>query len=391
MNEPRDFNGFFSYSHQDAETDPQLTDAFTTMLEKRVTAKLTGARFKIWRDIAELRTGDKWNPAIEAQLQKTHVLIILLTPRWIDSDYCLKEYSIFESIEASRGVGEYVAPILVRTLERQEKYFSSDQRRVYGRLKERQYTAAIATEFIRLSEADRIALVDKTADDIEGMLDRLRAIENKPDLYTSNSRAAIGAKKINPYNFEEHDFVSNFEVAISANAPHNIFGQIGFLERVYVNSPSGHRIEFGVQRAIMSIDNNGPGELAKTDHLRRGYESHNVRYVLAQGNLATLRISIDPISGQSTLGEHALPPGPNDNYWCHVATASPEISTAQLKAHVSVSLSPEGLYISGEDDHAMTQQTKGHIAAILAVAIRKNAQVTSSHNYVRSTTVRVRD
>jgi hypothetical protein len=58
------FNGFFSYAHDDARTDPSLITDFTTRLEGRVDSRLTNARFVIWRDKGGLRTGERWNDKI---------------------------------------------------------------------------------------------------------------------------------------------------------------------------------------------------------------------------------------------------------------------------------------------------------------------------------------
>src|SRR5262249_34377013 len=137
MSEHRTYRGFFSYSHHDAETDPGVVKAFTRFLEKRVNAKLANARFEIWRDEEGLRTGDKWSEKIEAQLRACDVLLVLLTPRWIESEYCRKEYTFFEQIESGRTVGEYVAPILARKIEKQEKHLTDEQKKVYERLKSR--------------------------------------------------------------------------------------------------------------------------------------------------------------------------------------------------------------------------------------------------------------
>jgi len=106
MQTHRTFTAFFSYAHHDADTDPQLVEAFTVALEKRVNAKLTNARFMIWRDEEGLRTGDQWAHKLEEAVRSSDILIVLLTPRWIDSDFCRKEYLVFEEVEAARNVGE---------------------------------------------------------------------------------------------------------------------------------------------------------------------------------------------------------------------------------------------------------------------------------------------
>lgn len=102
MAEHRTFQGFFSYAHHDAETDPKLIEALNVELERRVTARLVNEKFVIWRDIDKLRTGTIWNPAIEDAVRASDVLIVLLTPRWITSDYCRREYAIFRQAEDAR-------------------------------------------------------------------------------------------------------------------------------------------------------------------------------------------------------------------------------------------------------------------------------------------------
>src|SRR5947207_2944477 len=122
MPDQKSFKAFFSYARHDAVTDPELVESFTTALENRVNAKILNARLSIWRDEHGLRTGDRWNEKIEGEVRSSDVLIVLLSPRWIESPYCRKEYTIFEEVESRREVGDYVAPILVRSIESQEKY-----------------------------------------------------------------------------------------------------------------------------------------------------------------------------------------------------------------------------------------------------------------------------
>jgi hypothetical protein len=185
MSKHKTYRGFFSYSHHDAETDPGLVKAFTKSLENRVNAKLANARFEIWRDEEGLRTGNKWNEKIEAELRACDVVIVLLTPRWIESEYCRKEYIIVEQIESGRGVGDYVAPILARSIEKQEKHLTPNQRDVYERIKSRQYLKAIVTEFLKLKKSERDSLIDKLADDLEGMVERRRTAQPAPEPSTS--------------------------------------------------------------------------------------------------------------------------------------------------------------------------------------------------------------
>ena len=168
MAEGRTFQAFFSYAHHDAATDPGLVKALTAELENRVTAHLVNDRFVIWRDTRGLRTGDLWNPAIEREIRASDLLIVLLTPRWLTSDYCRKEYAIFQEIEAAAGDVQLVAPISVRPLDRQRERFEPEPGEVYDSLRRRQYFELLAPLFLTLEADQRSIQIEKIADDIEG-------------------------------------------------------------------------------------------------------------------------------------------------------------------------------------------------------------------------------
>jgi hypothetical protein len=168
------FKGFFSYTHRDAEVDPQIVEAFSSELEKRVDAKLINASFEIWRDKEKLQTGDYWDQKIEGAIGASHIFIVVLTPKWISSNYCRKEFEAFEKIEAERNSGGYIIPIYARDIERQARFLDAEQRELLGRIKRIQYQQIIPKQFARLLGHERIDLIEAVADPICDMLDRLR-------------------------------------------------------------------------------------------------------------------------------------------------------------------------------------------------------------------------
>ena len=168
------FKGFFSYTHRDAEVDPDIVEAFSSELEKRVDAKLVNARFEFWRDKDKLQVGDYWDQRIEGAIYTSHIFIVVLTPKWISSDYCRKEFEAFEKIETARNSGGYVIPIYARDIERQAKFLEPEQKQLLDRLKRIQYQQVIPKQFARLSDHERIELIESVADPICDMLDRLR-------------------------------------------------------------------------------------------------------------------------------------------------------------------------------------------------------------------------
>jgi TIR domain len=168
------FKGFLSYSHSDAEVDPQIVEAFSSELERRVDAKLVNASFEIWRDKEKLRAGDYWSERIETTIISVHIFVILLTPKWISSDYCRSEFEIFKKAESARNSGGYIIPIYARDIEGQVKYLETRQKELFDGIKRIQHQQIIPRTFARLSAGERIELIEAAADPICAMLDRLR-------------------------------------------------------------------------------------------------------------------------------------------------------------------------------------------------------------------------
>lgn len=377
MSETKIFRGFLSYAHHDALTDPELFETFRTELENRVNAKLTNARFEIWRDRDGLRTGDRWDDKIEAELRKSDILVVVVTPRWIGSNYCRKEYAVFEDVEHTRLAGFYVAPILVREVEHQAKHFDEAQKNTYEELKSRQYASMLIEKFYAISDAERKLLVERIADDITGMIERRRSLPPTSDPADRVSRRRPSPAKefsAQAYSYESVDFVTSREVVIdrpNAAKERGVYAQVGFLERLYVEGERS-RIEFGVRRAHLSIVNGGPGELSQSDHLRGMAGRYAARYVTRHDAPEAITVSMNPEAGKTTLAELALPPSPNENYWSQVATATADVETGHLKAELTVSLSPEGLLVSGDKGGIPSRATRDKIEAIMAVAAKKN-------------------
>ena len=391
MREHKKFTGFFSYARHDAETDPDLVEALTVALEKRINARLANASFAIWRDAQGLRTGDKWHKKLEQELRGSHILIVLFTPRWIESDFCRKEYSIFEDVEAQRSVGEYILPILARPIDKQEPYFTADQKDVCARLLERQHRHVLASEFMNLSRSRRTKLIDELADDIEGMIERLRLLPKAGEL---TNRRGVRGRSIREFdaaahNFENVDFVKTVEVVLDPREDNNkrgVYAQIDFFERLYVQGKRG-RIDFGVSRAFLSIGKDGAGELSKAADLGSGIEKHHVYYVTLHDAPGEISICIDPQPGKPALADLAFPPAANENYLSRIAVVTANVKIDQLKAELILWLNAEGLHLADEKGGAMSPRVQENIKAIMDIAAAKagvaNNQSTVSNGLLR--------
>ena len=311
MTEHPTFNGFFSYAHHDAEVNPNLIADFTSELEGRVASKLTNARFSIWRDKEGLRTGERWNEKIDSELRRSHILIILITPRWIDSEYCRKEYLFFEEIEASREIGEYIAPVLARPLDHQAKFFTTHQQDVYERISNRQYFTA--TPFLNMSKAKRNSEIEKLADDIVGMIDRLRQIPITSTSSTvSREKARFGRGRLEfsarTEDYAEVDFVRTSAVRIEppeGERERGVYAQVDFVERLFVRGAKAF-IEFGVKHAHLIVAGSTSGQLRRIPafHLQ---DVTRAAYVSFREKPEAISVAMYASPG-SALAELALPP-----------------------------------------------------------------------------------
>jgi hypothetical protein len=386
MAEHPTFTGFFSYAHHDAKINPSLISDFTVELEGRVASKLTNARFEIWRDKEGLRTGNRWNEKIEAELRHAHVLIVLLTPRWIDSDYCRREYLFFEEIEASREIGEYVSPILARPIEQQEQHFTREQKDVHDKIANRQYFKAI--NFLNLTKAKRNSKIEELADDIAGMIDRLRqpAPTFEPSATTrQNVRLGRGTREFGAgaEDYAKVDFLRTAAVLIEPSEQERergVYAQVDFVERLFVRGTKAD-IKFGIQHAHLIVVSAAPGQLRKIAgfHLQ---DVDRAAYVSVRDAPEAVSVAMYASPGRA-LADLALPPT-NNNYWSQIATASPEVRSDQLRAELRVALSPYGLHLPDARGQPLSNATRRKIEAIIGVALGKHERVAQDGQICRS-------
>jgi hypothetical protein len=354
------FKGFFSYAHLDAEVDPDLIEALTARLEKRVTVKLLNARLEIWRDTKGLRTGKRWEPAIETAVRQADLLIVLLTPKWIASDYCRKEYLIFEEVEAGRGDGEYIAPILARSIEEHEHHLRPEQRPIYDSIRERQYFEALAVDFLALDDRGRDTAIDNIADDIAGIIERRRLGGSKPPVANNFSRRQYHANAEvtgRAQNFARVRFVSDEEIVVDrprAGRERGVYAQADFIKRLYVEGETG-RAEFGFHRTFVSVENQGVGRLSKIDKLRTGETRLDVYYTDLLDKPDAITVCADGTTGQSGLAELALPPSEGENRLSRLAVATDDVNISDLSGELRVMLDFEGLYLGNAQKRNLSQ------------------------------------
>ena len=104
---PLQYDVFISFAHIDNETLSKEQEGWITMLHRALQvrlAQLLGENPEIWRD-PKLQGNDDFDQEIVSKLLQARVLVSVLSPRYVKSDWCRKELQEFiHAAERSGGV-----------------------------------------------------------------------------------------------------------------------------------------------------------------------------------------------------------------------------------------------------------------------------------------------
>jgi hypothetical protein len=97
---------FISYAQLDNEPltaeESGWVSTFHNALQKRL-GQLLGRKPDIWRDSEKLKGNDKFGDEIVAQFPKLKVMVSILSPRYVKSDWCLRELRAFHEAATAHG------------------------------------------------------------------------------------------------------------------------------------------------------------------------------------------------------------------------------------------------------------------------------------------------
>jgi TIR domain len=109
---------FMSYAHDDdlvLSPDP-LEAGFVSFLDQQLRLKLRdlGARqANVWRDRRRISQGDQFADIIDDGLKRAELLVVVMSPNWMQRPYCRKEFETFLSLRKAAGVTNPATRILV--------------------------------------------------------------------------------------------------------------------------------------------------------------------------------------------------------------------------------------------------------------------------------------
>lgn len=108
-----EYDVFISYSHRDnmaQHEDDGWVDCFHAGLYKYVTETL-GRTVRIWRDKTKMQANDRINPAVYESLPKCLIFIPILSPNFMNSQWCPKELEIFYNQNKSKDAESRIFPV----------------------------------------------------------------------------------------------------------------------------------------------------------------------------------------------------------------------------------------------------------------------------------------
>src|SRR5258706_4596167 len=108
---------FFCYAHED--------EAFLNQLKRHLSPLRRQGFIDVWYD-RDISAGTEWEQTIKEQLNTAQIVLLLVSPDFIDSDYC---YSVEMKLALERHIaGEArVVPIILRPVHWEDAPFSKLQ------------------------------------------------------------------------------------------------------------------------------------------------------------------------------------------------------------------------------------------------------------------------
>ena len=103
MTEPKNLL-FVSYSHKDKTWLDRLRPHFASLHRL--------GELREWDD-QQIKTGAKWYDEIKAKLSRARVAVLLISPDFLASDFCMK-HEVPDLLEQAEAVGLLLVPILIR-------------------------------------------------------------------------------------------------------------------------------------------------------------------------------------------------------------------------------------------------------------------------------------
>ena len=112
MSEPLKPIGFWSYTRDDDARSRGRLSQLRTLLAEELQGKLGRAeRVRIFQDAAAISYGSRWERQIGAALEECSFFIPIVTPGFLQSEWCCKELARFRGRQAAMGRDDLIFPL----------------------------------------------------------------------------------------------------------------------------------------------------------------------------------------------------------------------------------------------------------------------------------------
>lgn len=365
-----------SYAHHDAEPDSPLLQSLTQTLAKKVQGNLVNAKFSIWHD-RHIQIGEIWNDRLTKAIDRSQIFICLTSPRWYASDFCLREYARFLNREPVEAVQDFILPLIGRDSASQLHHFNDDQAKAYASVQARQYRPFPIDDFKR-SVAARARMIEMVADDLTGMVERLRLLaraEAAPLAARPKRAQQLFEFDVRAHNIKRNGFLARSEILLRRSsdlAKQEVMAHVGFLNKLFIDTKLG-RIEFSVRRAFLTLATPQGRPLEPQREWGHSPATDTCYYVSFADQPDALSICINPGSADY-LADLPLPAAKGDNFYSRIAFASADLHPHEVSAKVTVSLSIEGLCLAGSEGSRVPASTLRKLSAVVEAYLEKGAE-----------------
>lgn len=183
---PAGYEIFCSYAH--ADNDEGWVDAFEAQLAATY-RKLTGQAPVVFIDRESLMTADIWESKIRGALERAQLLVAILSPSYVRSEWCRREWEAFvlreEALRSGRQLADeqgFIFPVLLHPLDRGA--FDESQRAFAESVKARQWLDASSQLMGTPIRPDQIRRL------VEGLIDAASEIQHRRRVHETFAASA---------------------------------------------------------------------------------------------------------------------------------------------------------------------------------------------------------
>jgi hypothetical protein len=156
---------FLSYTH--VKDEYKAVSLFRKHLETELRKKTGNVTLTLFQDKDGIRGGDNWEERLRSELKSARVLLILVSPTWLKSDWCRREYEIYRDASPS-GAPRPIVPILWDSVE--ESDLATHELDIYHKLRRLQMVEWGELQYEDWSDPKLQKAVSRLASDVKKKL-----------------------------------------------------------------------------------------------------------------------------------------------------------------------------------------------------------------------------